>query len=134
MVTWRLHLASAPEAVHELLTTDDGRARFWAEETRAGAATIEFRFPEGTIWSGRVLENDPPRTFALDYFGSETRFTLESDGSGGTDLLLTTTDESCEVYAGWVSVLLALKAAADYGVDLRNHDPRRTWRDGYADN
>lgn len=33
-----------------------------------------------------------------------------------------------------VSVLLALKAAADFGVDLRNHDRERTWRKGYAHN
>ena len=39
-----------------------------------------------------------------------------------------------EVMAGWVSVLLALKAAADFGVDLRNHDARRTGEQGYAEN
>jgi hypothetical protein len=31
-------------------------------------------------------------------------------------------------------VLLALKSAADFGVDLRNHDPARTWDQGYAEN
>ena len=36
--------------------------------------------------------------------------------------------------AGWVSVLMAMKAALDYGVDLRNHDIERTWMKGYADN
>jgi hypothetical protein len=35
--------------------------------------------------------------------------------------------------AGWVSVLLALKAAVDFGVDLRNSDPARRWEDGYVD-
>jgi hypothetical protein len=39
-----------------------------------------------------------------------------------------------EVNAGWVSVLMALKAAADFRVDLRNHDTRRTWSQGYCDN
>jgi hypothetical protein len=38
------------------------------------------------------------------------------------------------VAAGWVSVLLALKAAVDFGVDLRNHDPERTWSTGFVDN
>lgn len=33
-----------------------------------------------------------------------------------------------------VSVFLALKAAADFGVDLRNHDPSRSWSQGYAEN
>jgi hypothetical protein len=31
-----------------------------------------------------------------------------------------------EVIAGWASVLLALKAAVDFGADLRNHDPQRS--------
>ena len=39
-----------------------------------------------------------------------------------------------DVTAGWVSVLLALKAAVDFGVDLRNHDPQRSWEHGYAEN
>jgi hypothetical protein len=39
-----------------------------------------------------------------------------------------------EVIAGWVSVQLALKAAVDFGVDLRTHDPARSWDQGYAEN
>jgi hypothetical protein len=30
-------------------------------------------------------------------------------------------------------VLFPFKAAADFGVDLRNHDPSRSWDQGYAD-
>jgi len=29
---WRLHLNNPPHQVYEMLTTDEGRARFWAEE------------------------------------------------------------------------------------------------------
>jgi hypothetical protein len=29
---------------------------------------------------------------------------------------------------------MALKAAADFGVDLRNHDRQRTWEQGYVEN
>jgi hypothetical protein len=29
---------------------------------------------------------------------------------------------------------MAMKAAVDHGVDLRNHDGSRAWRAGYADN
>jgi hypothetical protein len=28
---------------------------------------------------------------------------------------------------------MALKGVMDYGVDLRNHDPMRTWEQGYVD-
>ncbi|HEX6386857.1 MAG TPA: SRPBCC domain-containing protein, partial [Anaerolineae bacterium] len=96
-------------------------------------------FPDGQRWSGRILEQQPPRRFVVEYFGgSMTTFELADDGAGGTDLTLSDAGvpaaDRAEVTAGWVSVLLALKAAVDFGVDLRNHDPRRTWDTGYADN
>lgn len=36
--------------------------------------------------------------------------------------------------AGWVSVLMAMKAAVDFGIDLRNHDSDMAWAQGFADN
>ena len=39
-----------------------------------------------------------------------------------------------EVYAGWLSVLFALKGVVDFGIDLRNHDPNRTWDDRFIEN
>ncbi len=33
-IRWRLHLASPPEKVYELLSTHAGRARFWPEDVR----------------------------------------------------------------------------------------------------
>jgi len=133
-VRWRLHLASPPEAVHQLLGAPAGRVRFWADKAPESDGEIHFRFPDGTRLRARVLANEPPSLFALDYFGADTRFELEPDGRGGTDLTLTSTDTDPETLAGWVSVLLALKAAADFDVDLRNHDPERTWAQGYVDN
>ena len=138
-ITWRLHLRSAPAAVYELLATDAGRARFWAESAIERDGAIAFEFPGGQRWNGAILVREPPRRFTVIYYGgSTTTFTLEEDGAGGTELLLTDRDapaaDRAEVAAGWVSVLLALKAAADFGVDLRNHDPARTWDQGYAEN
>lgn len=136
-VRWRLHLASAPEAVWDLLATDRGRARFWAESADEREGTIEFVFPNGDRHEGRVVERMPQRRYAVEYFGAPARFELAHDGFGGTDLRLAhdVPDEwHAEVNAGWVSVLLALKAAADHGVDLRNHDATRTWSQGYCDN
>lgn len=135
----RLHLASPPEAVYRMLATDEGRAGFWAESAVESDGEVHWVFPDGTRWRGRVVEREPPRRFAVEYLGgSVARFTLEGDGAGGTDLLLEDRGvpdaERAEVAAGWVSVLLALKAAVDFGVDLRGHDPRRTWREGYVDN
>ena len=38
-----------------------------------------------------------------------------------------------EFHPGWVSWLLVLKAAADFGVDLRNGAPDRAWSQLYVD-
>ena len=134
MIRWRLHLASPPEAVHALLATDEGRSRFWAESAVAREGAIAFRFPDGSSDDGRILANDPPALFEVEYFGSPARFELAPDSAGGTDLTLTHGDDHPDTRPGWVSVLMALKAAVDFGVDLRNHDPSRSWDQGFVDN
>jgi uncharacterized protein YndB with AHSA1/START domain len=137
-ITWRIHLSSSPSTVFEFLTTDTGRSRFWAESTIERDGTISFQFPNGMSTTTKVRVHQAPHRFALTYFGSHVEFLLEDDGNGGTDLTLTDdappADDRWETVAGWVSVLLALKAAADFRVDLRNHDPERSWDAGYADN
>lgn len=138
-IRWRLHLESPPAEVFGLLTTDEGRARFWAESASEENGTIVFRFPGGISWHSKIIDQISPRLFRLNYYGgSVTAFELDDDGAGGTDLLLTDTGVSAgdrdDVLPGWVSVLMALKAAADFGVDLRNHDPERTWVQGFVDN
>lgn len=138
-VSWRLHLRTSPAVVFELIATSSGRSRFWAESAEEREGVIEFRFSSGASWRGRVLEQLRPRRYAVEYFGgSHVAFDLAADAAGGTDVLLTEShiapSDWAENHAGWVSVLLALKAAADFGVDLRNHDPGRSWEQGYVDN
>lgn len=138
-IRWRLHLASPVSKVYAALATDEGRASFWAESAQEREGVIRFVFPNGLTWQGPILEATPPYTFCLEYYGgSVTTFSLTDDGAGGTELTLTDTGvpagDRGEVVSGWVSVLLALKAAVDSGVDLRNHDPQRSWEQGYAEN
>ncbi|HXQ36543.1 MAG TPA: SRPBCC domain-containing protein, partial [Anaerolineales bacterium] len=90
-------------------------------------------------WKGRILEEVRPRRYKVEYYGgSVTTFELESDDAGGTDLTLTDEgvpqEDRTEVIAGWVSVLMALKASLDFDIDLRNHDLNRTWDEGYVEN
>lgn len=139
IIRWKLHLKSSPQTVYEKLSKDKGRASFWAESAKEQDGVIHFVFPNQAEWKGKILENDPPHRFKVEYYGgSITTFELESDGSGGTDLTLTDQgvpeEDRTEVIAGWVSVLMTLKASMDYGVDLRNHDPKRTWDEGYVEN
>lgn len=136
-VRWKLHAGSSPERVFDLWSTDAGRERFWAERSTTAGNGFTLVFPDGTIERCELLRVDPPALVQFTYFGSTVTVTCEPDEAGGTDLCLTNDDvkdeEFDEVHAGWVSVLLALKAAADFDVDLRNHDAKRTWRDGYVD-
>lgn len=139
LIRWRLHLAAPPEAVYGFLAAPAGRARFWAESAEDDNGFIVWRFPNGETARTRLLEQKPPHRFVVEYLGGSTAtFELISDGARGTDLTLT--DEGVperwrvEVTTGWVSALLALKAAVDFGVDLRNHDPQRTWEHGFVDN
>lgn len=137
-IHWRMHFRSPRGEVYRALATGEGRRRFWAESAEERDGIIEFRILGYPPFRERILDRDPPRLFALGYFGSTTRFTLDDDSQGGTDLTLAAegVDESIrsEMVAGWVSVLMAMKAAVDFDVDLRNHDPRRNWETGYADN
>jgi hypothetical protein len=44
-----------------------------------------------------------------------------------------TSETESATSAGWVWLLLRLKASVDFGVDLRNHDEDRTWWHGYSE-
>jgi len=139
IIRWKLHLKSSPQEVHKLLSTNQGRASFWAESAVEQDGVIHFMFPNQAEWRGKILENEPAKRFKVEYYGgSITTFELSPDGSGGTDLTLTDqgvpAEDRTEVIAGWVSVLMALKASLDFGVDLRNHDSRRTWDEGFVEN
>ncbi len=137
-LTWKLHLKSSPVRVFYFLNTDWGRQQFWAENAQQQGDQITFEFSNGQEHTAQILESKAPKIFKVEYFNSPVSFELASDGSGGTDLVLQSTDipdaDYQQTYAGWLSVLLALKAACDFRVDLRNHDPARTWDQLYVDN
>jgi uncharacterized protein YndB with AHSA1/START domain len=138
-IRWRLHLRSPVARVYQALSTDEGRASFWAESSVEQNGSLLFVFPSGATWNAQIIEAVPPNRYALEYYGgSITTFELREDGHGGTDLILTDSgvpvQDRTEVIAGWVSVLMSLKAAVDFGVDLRAHDPDRHWDHGYIEN
>jgi uncharacterized protein YndB with AHSA1/START domain len=132
-----MHIPAPPEEVYRALDSDEGRALFWAESAKEVDGHIDFRFINGDACRSKVLERRPPHVLCIDYFGGPARFELIADGNGGTDLALThdgvPSEEWNEVHAGWLNVLFPLKAWVVHGVDLRNHDPARSWQQGYAD-
>jgi uncharacterized protein YndB with AHSA1/START domain len=136
-IRWRMHLHAPPSVVYQAVTTEEGRGSFWAEGAPASDGMIHFEFINGVRESSPILEDVPERRFVIRYFGAEVTFDLEAPDDGGTDLTLTTRgfadQDREELLAGWLNVLFPLKAAVDHGVDLRNHDPSRTWDDGWPD-
>ncbi|QLC25700.1 hypothetical protein HFP57_12185 [Parasphingopyxis algicola] len=136
-IVWKLHLASPPGDVFTLLSTDEGRERFWCERSRQSGGRIAMHFINGVETETLVGTSEPPSRIAFRYFGTDVVFELASDGEGGTDLTLRNRgvagDEYEEVLAGWLNVLFPLKGVADFGIDLRSHDPARLWDDGYID-
>lgn len=136
-VSWRVHVAAPVERVYDAIAAAEGRRLFWAESAEEDAGAIRFVFPDGTEHAARILRAERPRVFSIEYFDSVATFTL-SPSDDGTDVLLVNEGvpehERTEVTAGWVSVLLQLKAAVQFGVDLRNHRRDRSWAAGYADN
>jgi uncharacterized protein YndB with AHSA1/START domain len=138
-IEWRVHLGSSPEEAFALWTSDAGRERFWAERSVAHASGFRLDFINGQSLDVIVEEAIAPERFVFRYFGG-SRVTLEfqADGAGGCDLDLVEADHASaadrlENEAGWVSVLLGFKAALDFGIDLRAHDPVRTWERRYVD-
>lgn len=137
-IIWKTHFSSSINKVFQALTTDAGRSTFWAEQTVEKDGMIEFTILNYPRYQARILEQQTPYQFRLEYFGTDVTFDLETTKDGGTDLTLVAVTDSeetkTEMTAGWVSVLMAMKAAVDFGVDLRNHHPERVWDLGYLDN
>ncbi|HEY0111774.1 MAG TPA: SRPBCC domain-containing protein [Allosphingosinicella sp.] len=135
-IEWRVHLSSSPEEVFDLWTTDAGRIRFWASSSQEGERGFALGFGNGEKLDVERIEAVRPDRFAFRYFGGSTvTLRFDGDGKGGCDLTLREegAPEPLENYAGWVSVLLSCKAAADFGVDLRSRDPKRTWEARFVD-
>jgi hypothetical protein len=137
-IRWRLHLKSPPSRVYGFLATDAGRARWWVERSEERDGLVHLHLSSGEELISPIVERAPPASFALRWFqGSEVRFALRADGHGGTDLDLLESGVASgtwtEQRASWVGTLMALKAACDHDVDLRNHDRERTLANGYVD-
>jgi len=138
VINWKVHFSSPVEKVYEALTTDEGRKQFWAEETNEKNGFIEFTILNYPNYKSKIIEKSAPELFKLEYFETNVTFKLKKTDDGGTDLILTALTPNDEIKdemtAGWVSVLMAMKGAVDFGVDLRNHHAERVWENGYLDN
>jgi uncharacterized protein YndB with AHSA1/START domain len=133
---WRLFLKSSRERVWKALVESEQHCKYWCEASKQTAQGFELRFINGQVASVSIVSADENRILAFEYFGSRVTITLQP-AAGGIELALVNegvpAGEWPEVYAGWLNVLLPLKAWVDFGIDLRNHDPKRTWEQHYVD-
>src|SRR3712207_2646018 len=89
-VEWKVHLASAPEIVFDLLTTDRGRERFWAERSTSSSKVFTLTFPGGEEQACNIVAVSPPHHFAFRYFENTlVEFDLSAEERAGTDVALT---------------------------------------------
>jgi len=137
-IKWKLHFSSPPEKVYEALSTNEGRRGYWAESADENNGKINYVFLNNIEDTGEILERVPNKLFSVMYFNWKVTFKLSPDNSNGTDLEMISENVpekiKSEIIAGWVSWLMTMKAFVDFGVDLRNHDEKRTWFTGYIDN
>ena len=137
-IEWKLKFVSGVEDVYQALNTDSGRSSFWSESAVEADGCITFSILNYPDCKAKILERIPNEKLCLDYFGTEVTFDISPTDGEGCVLTLTAHVEDLELRdemrSGWVSVLLAMKAYVDFGVDLRNHDSEYSWQNGYVDN
>jgi uncharacterized protein YndB with AHSA1/START domain len=137
VIVWRLRLAASPERVFAAWLSPGDHERFWCERSEAlPDGGFRQHFIDGTVDNCAVEATTTPTHIRFRYFMTRVDLHLERRGDG-TDLTLTASDvpspEWNDFHAGWLNVLLPFKAWVDFGIDLRNHDPMRTWAQRYVD-
>lgn len=136
-VSWKVFIQAPPSMVFRYLSEDSLREKFWAEKSQSNGDCFELDFPNGVHTVCRVIDQLEWIRLKIEYFNSIVLFEL-SPRQLGTELKVTNTQipvgEFPDFLAGWVSVLLSLKAAIQFNIDLRNHDPEKCWDQGFVDN
>jgi uncharacterized protein YndB with AHSA1/START domain len=136
-IVWRLRLAAAPERVFRAWLSPADHERFWCERSEAlPDGSFRQHFIDGTVARCAIEDTQAVAHIRFRYFESQVDIHLQPRDTG-TDLTLIALGvephEWNDVHAGWLNVLLPFKAWVDFGIDLRNHDPLRTWAQRYVD-
>ena len=136
-------LNANPDQVWQALTTPSGITSWWAERAEiqpTDGGLLRLLFPNRRMLDSKVVQCRPQQSVSFVYFGgTRAQFDIASSDQGGTvvsvsDRGFTTQEDYAETLAHWTSVLLALKAYVDFGIDLRNHTPLFNWERDFVDN
>jgi len=85
---WRLHLDAPPEMAYRMVGGAEERRRFLAESAQESSGVIQFGFPYGCEYAGRITHTEPPAIFQVEYYGSQVTFHFKSDPAEGKELEL----------------------------------------------
>jgi uncharacterized protein YndB with AHSA1/START domain len=136
-------LAASRERVWQALTTPGGITAWWAERAEiqpTDGGLLRLLFPNRRTLDSKVVQCRPQQMLSFVYFGgTRAQFEVDALPEGGTSVTVTdrgfsSQEDYAETLAHWTSVLLALKAHLDFGVDLRNHTPAFNWEHDFVDN
>ncbi|GAC1457763.1 MAG: hypothetical protein PVSMB4_17530 [Ktedonobacterales bacterium] len=136
-------LNTSRDRVWQAMTTPGGITSWWAERAEVqpvDGGLLRLVFPNRRMLDSKVVMCRPPEFLSFVYFGgTRAEFHLSTHPAGGTVATVTdrgfsSQEDYAETLAHWSSVLLALKAFLDFGVDLRNHTPVFNWEQGFVDN
>jgi uncharacterized protein YndB with AHSA1/START domain len=136
-------LAAGRDRVWQALTTPAGITSWWSERAEiqpSDGGLLRLLFPNRRMLDSKVVMCRPMQLMSFVYFGgTRAQFEVNTHPSGGTIVSVTdhgfsSQEDYAETLAHWTSVLLALKAYLDFGVDLRNHTPTFNWEQGFVDN
>ena len=142
--TLRVLIAAPREKVWEAWTS--GLARWFPvageiEPRKGGKVVLQFLFPEDKLEDEVISATKGQRiVFPFGSHGEQVEVRLRKQG-GGTLCELTQSDmrttaqDKVQMHMGcrqgWTFFLANLKAWLEHGVDLRSHDPKRSYRQGY---
>jgi len=73
VILWNMHFRSSPQKVFDALTTNQGRAKYWAESTEENDGHITFHIYNYPPSTGRILAKESPHFVWAGIFWNHCR-------------------------------------------------------------
>lgn len=132
LIRHALDIDASPEAIYQAITTGEGLASFWTEDSEAepvvGSLAAFGFYGRATVFRMRVEALEPGSRVAWGceagpgpWLGARLRWQIKARPEGGATVIFThdgfpAADENyARISATWASVLARLKAAAESG-------------------
>lgn len=143
VIKLRVVLPCSKESVWRLIATPEGLASWFPPSCRGVIAKdeiIEFAWMNDSAYTFRVLELENGHFMEMEWIkGAKVRYSIDRENPVVVTIEATypQTSEGKEQQlieiAPWAFEITNLKSIAVGGVDLRSHDSKFSWRDGFID-